>query len=515
MSKRYLISSLTSTLLVSNLMGDTSLSERMMQLEQQLNEMKAELQMLKAEKEKLAKEASKPIIGSLDNNSKIVAEVQELQEQIDGIKRKTNNNNLKWGVDFRTSIDNLQYDMANGTTQENDALFANRLWLNMSYTPNAHLKFGGQLAYNKLYGQRTMSMPGSGAMDVFDWVSSENKQDDTIRVRSAYVDYKDDHFLGSDVAWSLGIGRRPSTNGKLINYRDDDEAMSPLGHINNAEFDGGNIKFHLDTLSGIEGSNIKFAIGRGMSNAEPRFSSAPYSDAKADTGNITMYAINLVPYKTKKIETELQYTHANNLIDMKNAGYDQFGAFNPANVNMAMETVGSLHLASAFVSMHGIGEGINDYLDDTILFISGAMSKTDSHEGKAMLGSMEDKKGYSYWIGTQMPSFISEKGKWGMEFNHGSQYWRSFTYGEDTAIGSKIAARGDAYEIYFTEPLVDALSLQLRYTYIDYDYTGSNGFFGSQSGTPMRISDIPTSTDLAGAVVDKAQDIRAYLRYKF
>ena len=114
-----------------------------------------------------------------------------------------------------------------------------------------------------------------------------------------------------------------------------------------------------------------------------------------------------------------------------------------------------------------------------------------------------------------MPSIISEKGRWGVEFNHGSKYWRSFTYGEDTAIGSKIAARGDAYELYFTEPLTTALSFQLRYTYIDYDYSGSNGFFGSQSGTPMKISNIPSTTDLAGVVVDKAQDIRAYIRYKF
>ena len=132
-----------------------------------------------------------------------------------------------------------------------------------------------------------------------------------------------------------------------------------------------------------------------------------------------------------------------------------------------------------------------------------------------MLGSYDSQTGYSYWIGTQMPSLISEKGKWGIEFNHGSRYWRPFTYGEDTAIGSKIAVRGDAYELYFTEPIVDALSFQLRYTYIDYDYSGSNGFFGGQSGAPMKISDIPSSTDLSGIVVDKAQDIRAYLRYKF
>jgi hypothetical protein len=133
-----------------------------------------------------------------------------------------------------------------------------------------------------------------------------------------------------------------------------------------------------------------------------------------------------------------------------------------------------------------------------------------------MLGSLESQTGYSYWIGTQFPSLISDAGRWGVEFNHGSKYWRPITYGEDTMIGSKIAARGDAYEVYFTEPLVkDILTFQLRYTYINYNYTGSNGFFGEGSGTPVAISDVPNGTAMGANVVDKAQDIRAYIRYKF
>ncbi|MFC2074529.1 DUF3373 family protein, partial [Campylobacterota bacterium] len=114
---------------------------------------------------------------------------------------------------------------------------------------------------------------------------------------------------------------------------------------------------------------------------------------------------------------------------------------------------------------------------------------------------------------------ISEEGRFGVEFNHGSKYWRPITYAEDTLIGSKVAARGNAYEAYFTEPLVDdILSLQVRYTYIDYDYSGSNGFFGNVSGTPIRISEMATNPMYAGManqVVDKAQDIRVYLRYRY
>lgn len=132
-----------------------------------------------------------------------------------------------------------------------------------------------------------------------------------------------------------------------------------------------------------------------------------------------------------------------------------------------------------------------------------------------MLGSTDSEIGYSYWIGTQFPSLLSEDGRWGLEYNQGSKYWRPITYGEDTNIGSKVAARGEAYEAYFTEYIVeDILSLQVRYTYIDYSYTGGNGFFRNSTGTPTKI----TSTTVDGngnSVIDKAQDIRFYVRYKY
>ena len=98
----------------------------------------------------------------------------------------------------------------------------------------------------------------------------------------------------------------------------------------------------------------------------------------------------------------------------------------------------------------------------------------------------------------------------GVEYNHGSKYFRPLTYSEDTLIGPKTAVRGDAWEVYFTEPLVDKLYMQVRYTYVNYDYSGSNGFFGSTSGTPMNIASTPNA-----GIVDKAQDIRAYIRYRF
>lgn len=511
MKHKFLGSIVAAAVIATSLSAENTLMERFDKMEKEMAALKAELNALKSENNKLSDQLKA-------NDSKTATtvaaagatkeDIADIKDHLAEINKKTNGNNIKWSADFRTSVDNLNYKMADGSTIKNNAVLSNRLWLGMSYAANENLSFTGQLAYNKLFGERSMSPEDIMNADGFDWVSGESAYDDTLRVRSAYFFYQDDEFLGAEIPWTISIGRRPSTQGHLINFRDNDPASSPLAHTVNVEFDGASAKFGMEELTGLDGSYFKLCAGRGMTDAEPRFSSTPYSSSHAKTSNVDMAGIIVVPYDDKQYSTGFQYTYANNLIDM----------VNPMDMMQGMETVGGLHTATGFVMVNGIGEGISDFLDDSMIFVSGAMSKTDPYPGKqGMLGSTESKTGYSYWIGTQFPSLISDEGRWGIEFNHGSNYWRPITYSEDTLVGSKLAARGDAYEIYMTEPLVDdILTFQLRYTYIDYDYSGSNGFFGSNTGTPMSIEQVQAmGTPWSSMIVDKAQDIRAYIRYRF
>ncbi|WP_298691970.1 DUF3373 family protein [uncultured Sulfuricurvum sp.] len=510
MKKRIIGSVIAASIITTGAVADDTLMQRFEKMEKEMAALKAELNAIKAENSKLATQLSTP--KSSDSSapvasaSKINETLEDLQDQISSINKKTNGNALKWDVDFRTSVDNLNYKMADGSTQKNDAVFSNRLWLNMSYAATKNLSFVGQLAYNKIFGQRSLTDPATAGMEGFDWISGESAYDDTLRVRSAYFFYTDDELAGLDIPWTFSIGRRPSTEGHLINFRDDVKASSPLAHTVNVEFDGASAKFGTEELTGLNGSYFKLCAGRGMSDAEPRFSSAPYSSQSTATNNVDMYGIILVPYDDKQYSAGMQYTYANNLIDLANP---------MVPTDFSMKTVGGLHTATAFAMVNGIGDGWSEFLDDSMIFVSGAMTKTNPYNGETMLGSSDSKTGYSYWIGTQFPSLISDEGRWGVEYNHGTKYWRPITYGEDTMIGSKLAARGDAYEIYFTEPLVDdILTFQLRYTYIDYKYSGSNGFFGSSTGTPMSMEEA-LNAGYGDSIVDKAQDIRAYIRYKF
>ncbi len=522
MNKPLLGSLVAATLLIGDASAVT-MYDRFETMEKEMLRLKTELADMKAkeaakpvaaeeadeeedEEEKGATKADAAESEDEEEGDSLTERLDELEESLHDINRATAGNHLKMDVDFRTSYDHVNYEMADGSKHKNTALMSNRLWLNMNWAANENISFTGQLAYNKTYGARFID-PASTGFENFDWTGNENPNGTgALYVKSAYYFYRNDTFLGSDIPWTFSLGRRPSTNGHLINFRENDLAASPSGHTINVEFDGLSSKFGLEKLTGVPGMYVKFCAGQGASDAKAMFASTPYAtETTDDTKDIHLAGLIFVPYNNGQFSVSTQFYGASNLIDTTGPGTGPF------------ETVGDLYSGSIYMMTNGIGNEWSDFLDDTTFFISGAMSRSNPDEGKTMFGLTDMQNGYSYWAGLNMPSLFSEDGRFGLEFNHGSKYWRSITYAEDTMIGSKVAARGDAYEVYFTEPLVDdILSLQVRYTYIDYDYSGSNGFFGGAAngatgtGTPFKIEDTPSPF-----IVDKAQDLRVYLRYRY
>ena len=492
--------------------------------------------------------------------------LKKQNKKINKVKAHDSGDNLKWGVDFRTAIDKINYDMADGTSRDKKIIFTNRLWLNMAYAPNQKNVFKGQLSMYKAYGAdfgetpnpslNPFGMRGTG-FDTFDWVTNEALRDGRVSVRQAYWLYLGDKFLGADIPWTFSLGRRPSTGGFLANLRNDDAAQSPLGHIINVEFDGLSSKLDLSNVTGIPGMSFKLCAGLGSTNATPRLGSLSSIDYATDNNALKdtqLAGFIFEPYNDGQYIVKTTAFKAFNM-----PGFDT-QAFNKAFAGEKASFSQNGNMLGAAISVMVDGLADDGILSDTKVFGSFAWSKTDPDAEKQMLGfgnfgakPGEAKSGTSYWFGAQLPA--TDDGKFGIEYNHGSQYWRPFDYGEDTLAGSKLAARGNAIEAYFTYQLTDALSAQVRYTKINYDYTGSNGFFGS-GDTPFKISDVKAGAasfdkmaragvikhkdqagivgDLIGAglskeqaqglllskgmssqIVESAQDFRFYLRYRF
>ena len=504
--------------------------------------MKAELQALKAQVADLKK---------AQESSDVAALATQLKE----LKTRTGGDNLKWDADYRASYDMLSSKTANNVERDNGVL-SNRLWLGMKAAPRADLSFIGQISYNKAFGDsanhsQANTTPGYAN---FDWVSNENIGGNELKIKTAYAIY---FGKMGDVDYTASIGRRSSTNGTLANLREDDHEASPNGHMINVEFDGASFNFQLEKITNVPGMAFKLCMGRGLTNAQPGLSQdfmgggaySGYMNDKNKNPNIDMFGFIFTPYDNGQYRVTSQVFKAWNLIGfdgnaMGNAMYTYGNYMGASNHNaygtastyqdlvdamgaMSFQNVGNMYGYTVSAISTGIGSGLGDFFDNTTAFVSWAMSKTDPNNKNGhtampngyptnspigMLGSNKSEVGQSWYLGVQMPAVITKDGKIGLEYNHGSKYWRSFTYGEDTMVASKLAARGTAKEVYFIQPILGkTLTAELRYTRIDYDYTGSQGFFGDD-GTPMTMAQAQAAQQ---DPVKSATDVMAYLRYRY
>ncbi len=547
--------------------------------------MKAELEALKSQVVELKKNQES-------------ADLKALATQVKEIKMRTGGDNLKWDVDYRASYDYVRYKMngaapytsanmmsmfpklvgnmmmANpGMTQAqaqgalmgmmpamatdpilgqqpdayaNSALLTNRLVLGMKAAPTKDVSFIGKLSFNKAFGDtanHSQSNTNPGFAN-FDWVTNENATDNTVKVKEAYFIYFGD---AGPIPYTASIGRRPSYDGLPINMREGNaNANSPLAHLINVEYDGASFLFNLDKVTGIPGMSFKLCMGKGLTNARPRFDmfGPDYSKDTTKNSDVDLAGFIFVPYDNGQYSVHSMFFKAHNMIgfdaaDMSafqsaygrynSSAYDQLMSLytmdgknyyqtaaglqnlSAAANNLQFKNVGALYGGTVMAMANGIGNGWSDFLDNTTAFVSYAFTKTQPSSGHTMLGSDKEQYGSSWWVGVQMPAVFTKEGKIGIEYNQGSKYWRSITYGEDTMIGSKLATRGKAWEGYYTQPLTKNIDMQLRYTQINYDYAGSNSFFGAE-GTPYSI-DEATANGLN--VVKSSTDARAYIRYRY
>lgn len=511
-------------------------------LELQVKQLQAQIDTLKANQEKLSASASSSANLAANESTALTGEGEEisvsknaddiksLKKQVSDIKKHSLGDNIKWDIDFRTAYDNVSYKI-NGVENKHNGIWTNKLILGMSASPVENLVFRGSLGVYKTYGRN--SVANSSYFQDFDWYGTQKPNDTALRLREAYFLYMDE--IG-DMPYTFSFGRRPSTDGFLTNLRADNaEAKSPIGHNINMEFDGASFKLDLDKITGIPGFYAKLCLGRGFSDTTGAYS-MNMSTMGFNPGYVNddknpdmdLAGVILQFYDDGQYKLMGNYFIAKNLMDMDVRGMAVTPIYGANNQMIGMAQtpsfkftdVGDMSGGALSLQINGIGDEWSDFLDDTIFFISYAFSKTDPNSNKlgaitpngmgqmsGMLGSDSSKFGSSIYLGVQIPG-IFEGDRFGLEYNHGSKYWRSFTYGEDSLVGSKLAARGDAYEAYYTKPIMDKnLVAALSYIYIDYDYTGSDTFFG-WTGTPMDV-------DTTLGAVKSAQQIRASLRYRY
>ena len=408
---------------------------------------------------------------------KLTKKVKKLNKKLSAVKAHDAFDNIKFSTDFRTTVDNINYKFNDyqykkkdwsGSEAKNDSLFTSRLMLNMKSKPTDNLSFQGQIAAYYTWGAHLFE---SHDAPMKGWAGSSKATDTLFRVRRAYFVYND-----SDQPYAFSIGRRPASDGFLANHRENNpEPASPLAHITNMETDAMMVK--LKTGDFVPGSFIKFVYGRahagGIASVYDGAGYKPYAQEDGDVNENVDFFITVASLYNNG-QYNLMAQHAM-IFDTKGARTGEAlgkPLADGTGKNKSLDA-GIAHLSALSLQVDGVGEEINDFLDNTTLLASVARSMYDPDSGHQLLGSDEERRGYSYWVGATIPDMITDSGKFGIEYNYGTQFWTPMTWAEDSAIGSKLAIRGSAIEAYWNFNLMGEKNLpaQIRYTHAQHDYT--------------------------------------------
>ncbi|MEA1919114.1 MAG: DUF3373 family protein [Campylobacterota bacterium] len=410
----------------------------------------------------------------IDDLTKKITKLEKNQKRqkktLSEVKAHDAYDNIKFGVDFRNAVDVLEYkNNETGETASNDSLLTSRLYLTMKSAPMSGLVFMGKLAIYSTWGAHVYDESNG----LKDWSASSKATDTIMRIKEAYFVYSNE--IGEQ-PWSVSVGRRPSTNGFLANYRENETSPgSPLAHITNMEVNAAMLKLNWDRF--VEGSYSKFVYGRAHSGeANGVYGLAgerlPFAEMNTDEEdeNVDFFVFLGDGYNNGQYQLMYQWAHIFNT-----KGQDLTPDPDGNNPKGIKNAAGAADLFSLALKIDGVGDEISDFLDETILFISGAYTNYSAKDGYSLIGSEDggSEAGSSLWLGAVFPDMITDSGKFGLEYNYGSQYWTPMTWAEDTATGSKIAVRGSAYEAYWNFNLfgVKYLPSQIRYTYAQHDYT--------------------------------------------
>jgi len=368
----------------------------------------------------------------------------------------------------------------------NDALFTNRLRLRFDAKVADNVTFTGRLSMYKVFGDSTGVQVFNGQPNTLnvDGTSTAVPNSDQLRVERAYFSWNE---IGGSRLY-LSIGRRPSTEGPPMHYRQDEpRGGTPSGSLIDYQFDGITVGYRF-TDSMIWrlcwGLGYESGFGNGNLLKMPQ-------DRLKDT---QFLGANLDLWTTETSLIQATYAHAFNVAD----GFNGLMVLptNPLTGDAVNAPVVMRYTPSANLgAIHLFGVNISRKVRAFDLYTSANLSATRPNGKTTPFGGMlsdpfetpVDRSGYMAYAGIRYNFANDERTKLGFEFNHGSKYWFNFAQAADDIIAPKTNTRGNVFETYLTHRISDRFIVKADFIRYLYDYSGS----GWHLGAPKSLDSTP------------------------
>src|SRR5450759_2570392 len=369
----------------------------------------------------------------------------------------------------------------------NDALFTNRLRLNIDAKVSDNVSFTGRLSMYKVFGDSTGVQVFNGQANTLnsDGTTTGVPNSDQLRVERAYFSWN--NIAGSKLY--LSIGRRPSTGGPPMNYRQDElRGGTPSGSLIDYQFDGITVGYKFTDnmvwrLCWGLGYESGFGNGNLLKMPQDRLKDSHFLGANLDLWNS----------ETRLVQAT--YAHAFNVTD----GFNGLMVLpanpltgDPVNAPVVMRYPPSANLGG----IHLFGMNVTQRAKSFDFYASGNLSATRPNGTTTPFGGLMsdpfetpvNRQGYMALAGLRFNFPNDERTKLGFEFNHGSQYWFNFAQASDDIVAPKTNTRGNVVETYLTHRINNRFIFKADFIKYLYDYSGS----GWHVGAPKSLDSQPT-----------------------
>jgi hypothetical protein len=438
------------------------------------------------------------------------ARLDKVEQKADAASEKGSDTWPSWielGGDFQSRFDSLQGNSAGavvfnpnsgmapvpGTTYKNSSLLSDRFGLNLKIQATDDVQVKARLLMYKLWGQETAG-PVTGAnaffadkQSIFDGNLGHTPSSENLLVDQAYATWSN---IGGNPLW-FSIGRRPSTGGVPTNLRENREKSGTAGTpgmMIDYAFDGATFGI-APSIDALPGFYAKLCYGKGYDSG--------YNSTSNTMKDVNFIGLNVTPYETDNFRAELQYSRAMGIFAFPEGTSFAVPFMNTSfpNVNLGDIDQFGLNLTGR---IDNVGPG------NLNLFFSPAFSKTHPNGNTFgpgyglmwdVMSGESAKSGHAIYLGARY-DVTSTGTKLGVEYNHGSENWITFTPASDDLVTSKLGTRGSVYEAYLIQEFRGAAVAKMGkaffrvgYQYYDFDYTGSNNWVGA----PTKISDLAST----------------------
>ncbi|MDH4320003.1 MAG: DUF3373 domain-containing protein [Desulfobulbaceae bacterium] len=408
--------------------------------------------------------------GDDKNIAKLEKDVDNIYNTLDQVESKSLQDMVNFGAELRTRVDNFKVKnhryLSDNSIQNtsNDNSWSNRFRINMDAKIQKNLLFTGRLSvYKNFADSDTSSMAG-------DSNNAHLTGDNTVKLDRAYIDWIPE---GMPVPLAITFGRHPSSEGPPFEMKENRKRQSTYpGLLFDGEADGVVATVGLERYTGWKNSGLRLAYGK----------------AYQDDDNVESYLNNASSYSDTNVfaaflETEIPGVKDSLIVLSALKATSMYADTTPLMGGAAEQAnLGDMELYGIHAQANNVAGSNFDIFLSTGLNKANPNGQTVNGMGLLSNDGITDHAGWAAYAGLRynIQSARFNNPKVGFEFNHGSDYWFSFTSGS-TELYNKLAVRGDVYDVYYIQPFNDNLFMRLGYTMADYNY-GMSGFHIGDAG---------------------------------